>query len=383
LVDVPIGDYDGGLPSELSALPARVFVTLVCLLALGGRASAQSAVLRRPALHWVRAEAAQNCVEPRTLAERVEELVGPVLVRAPEAEHSVEAQVSRVRQNVLRVEVRVLNVWGGKVGERTFEHKGTDCAELTPAIAFVIAMMIDPDVAAHGLPPALIALLGEEPADEKLKRELAGEPPPEPPPELPPAPPPRPPQPQRRDAESPAPPLMGTSHQLAALVRGGLRETRRASLGLELRYLRRTAYPWFSAGGYTRFGQQLGMHELSNGGSLTVATLDFGIQACGGQRSEARLRVTGCIGVEATTAFGRGEGFNPNKLQVMATGATVAQLTARLRIVEPFGVMLSLNVRAALERREFSYESVDGDRVAAFRAPIIAGGIALGPSWEF
>lgn len=349
-------------------------------------------MLRRPALHWTRADDTLDCVDPRTLAERVEELVGPVLVRSPEAEYSIEARVARGKEGALRVEVRVLNAWGGKVGERSFEHTAGSCAGLTPAIAFVIAMTIDPNVAAHGLPPALVALLGEEAADDKLLRELDGAPPPavEPHPavaavlEPAPAPPAKPAAVlQVRDPELDVAPPREPNHQLGALVRAAYRETARASLGLQLRYLLRVTRSSLAVGGYAQFGRQLGAHELGADHQLELTTLDLGLLGCAGRRVAARLRLAGCLGAEAAIAYGRGGGFTPNQLQVMATGAAVAQLTARLEVVEPFGVMVALNLRSALEQREFRYENADGVSVVVYRSPVLAGGIALGPTWEF
>src|ERR1700710_2965310 len=82
-----------------------------------GHVRAQGIVLRRPALHWVRSDDALMCVDPRTLSEHVEALVGPVLVRPSEAEHTVEGQVEMVSPGRLRVRVRVLDAHGNNVGE--------------------------------------------------------------------------------------------------------------------------------------------------------------------------------------------------------------------------------------------------------------------------
>ncbi len=142
-------------------------------------------------------------MDPRTLAQRVEELVGPVLVRAADAEHSIEASVEAggpAREpngqarggegraaGTLRVRVRVVDVGGHTLGERVLEQASGDCRALTPAIAFVVAMMIDPGVAAHGLPSELVALFGgDEAPEQKLLDELENAPQP------PPAPAPRP-----------------------------------------------------------------------------------------------------------------------------------------------------------------------------------------------
>src|SRR4051794_20357260 len=52
-------------------------------------ARAQSQPLPRPALHWARGAGATECVEPHALAQLVEALTGPVLVRPSEADNSV------------------------------------------------------------------------------------------------------------------------------------------------------------------------------------------------------------------------------------------------------------------------------------------------------
>src|SRR5690606_5103389 len=45
---------------------------------------------QRPALHWTRSEEAVSCIAGRELAERVEALTGPTLVRASEADFTIE-----------------------------------------------------------------------------------------------------------------------------------------------------------------------------------------------------------------------------------------------------------------------------------------------------
>lgn len=340
-------------------------------------------MLRRPSLHWVRGEDAQQCVDPRTLSERVEELVGPVLVRAPEAEHSVEARVWRPAQGLLRVDVRVLNAAGAKLGERSFEQQRARCPELTPAIAFVIAMMIDPDVAAHGLPPPLLALLGVDRPEEELRRDLeATSPPPPPPPPSPsPSRPSVPPSPASSEVRAPPAPAL-SSHQVALLARAAWHETARAALGVEARYAQVALRPWFAAAGYLRFGSQLGDYAVSTGGSLSLRTFALGVQGCAGQTSASRLRVLGCAGVELGRAVGTGSGFAPNRHQVLVQAGLVAQLTARMRVANRVGVMLAVNARVAFAGREFTYEA-DGHEVTAYRIPVFSGGLALGPSYEF
>jgi hypothetical protein len=322
--------------------------------------AATSSVLRRPALHWTRADDALGCVDPRALAEHVEALVGPVLVRASEAENSIEGRVDRLDTGKLRVRVRVLDVTGAKVGERTFEQAAEDCADLTPAIVFVIAMVIDPDVAAHGLPPALVALIagGERPPEQVLLDELdkgptlAARTTPV----------------QASDDELAPQQPMPDRMQASSLLRASYGEAMRAVLSLDLRFLY-TLPRHLAVLGYVRGGVQLGTHELAQGRALNIGTFDAGIALCAGHTPERDLRLTGCLGV--------------NDLDIATAPAGVAQLTLRWRLHGGVGLAAMIDGRVALVERDIGYGDSDNHTVHLATLGKFSGGVAVGPTFEF
>ena len=374
--------------------PARVLALVPLILALLGlsasrvaaelgspaeAAGATSSVLRRPALHWTRADDALGCVDPRALAEHVEALVGPVLVRASEAENSIEGRVERLDTGKLRVRVRVLDVTGAKVGERTFEQAAEDCADLTPAIVFVIAMVIDPDVAAHGLPPALVALIagGERPPEQVLLDELdkgptlAGV--------------------NERARSTPVqasddklePDLpMPDRMQVSTLLRASYGEALRAVLSLDVRFLY-TLPRHLAVLGFVRGGVQLGTHELEQGRGLNMGTFDAGIALCAGHTPERDLRLIGCLGAELASALIHAQGLGENELDIASTPAGVAQLTLRWRLRGGVGLAAMLDGRVAAVERDIGYNDSENNTVHLATLGRFSGGVALGPTFEF
>jgi hypothetical protein len=354
-------------------------VALVLLALLASRAEAESSVLRRPALHWTRGDDALGCVDPRTLSEHVESLVGPVLVRASEAENSIEGRVESIAGGKLRVRVRIVDRSGAKVGERTFEQATTHCAELTPAIVFVIGMVIDPDVAAHGLPPALVAMIagGERPPEQVLLEELDDGPVlvAHPDPTV------REVQPTRADPRQPKP-RAPDRRQASALLRGSYGEVPRALLSLDLRFLH-SLPRHLSVLGYLRGGIQLGPHELEENRSLDMGTFDLGLALCGGHAADRDLRLIGCLGAELASALAHAHGLAVNKLDIASVPAAVAQLTLRWRWRGSLGLVAMINGRLAAFERDIFYRDGEHNRVPLVTLHKLSFGLALGPSFEF
>jgi hypothetical protein len=104
-------------------------------------------------LHWVRLPGAEACVGGHDLAQAVEaELGHSIFVSASEAELAVEGRVEpQPEHGGFRAVLAVSNREGALLGERTIESQAADCTEFTPALAVVIALLIDPD-AEHAAP---------------------------------------------------------------------------------------------------------------------------------------------------------------------------------------------------------------------------------------
>lgn len=361
----------------------------LCLLGVwlfGARAEAQRSVLRRPALHWVRGPGADACIDPRALSLAIEELVGPVLVRPAEAEHAVEGYVEVLASGRLRIRVRVLDTGGTAVGERVLEHSATPCAAISPAIAFVIAMMIDPGVAAHGLPPALLTLLADEPSDQALLQELDRD------------------ASEAVEAAERAPvktakrPRTKTklehelgpdkvvrepsTVQLGALVRLGLREAPRPLWSGELRALFDLSGP-FALAAQLRAGRQAADYVFAPEGSLRLATFAGGVLLCAGHEAAASVRLHLCAGAEPSLVRARiangGESFGT----LRADFGLVAQLTIRVRVYGRWGALGLLSGRFSLAERKFTYTDEGDENRLAYAMNRDNVAFSLGPTYEF
>jgi hypothetical protein len=380
-----MGSEEKACAPRVSALVGLLTFMLALLAA---PVEAQREVLRRPALHWVRDATAESCVDPRTLAHQVEELVGPVLVRPSEAEHSLEG-FAEARASGVRVRLRVLNQAGRQIGERVLDHAGA-CHDIAPAIAFVVAMMIDPGVAAHGLPPALVALLAAEAPDQALLQELEGgaeaAPPSDPAVavELP-EPPPRPPAAADGVREEPIAPERARDPigvQAALLARVSWRDTAGLLLSGEERMSFDVRGP-FSVAVHVRGGAQFGDHTFEPQRTIRMIMLAAGGALCAGHGVDARVRLFGCAGGEFSTTLARGSGLPVQRSTYRADVGITAQLGGRVRLHRGIGVMLLVTGRASLAPRRFVYEDMSGATRTAYTMSRVSVGVALGPTIEF
>lgn len=97
-------------------------------------------------LHWVRLPGAEACVGGHDLAQAVEaELGHSIFVSASEAELAVEGRVEPRPERGFRAVLAVSDREGALLGERTIESEAAECSEFTPALAVVIALLIDPE----------------------------------------------------------------------------------------------------------------------------------------------------------------------------------------------------------------------------------------------
>jgi hypothetical protein len=134
---------------------ARALLALPCLLAAPGTpAAAQS----KSALSWVRAPGAEQCIGTVALGQRIERLVGPMLVSAPEGQVSVEGRIAPVKPPGARgfvAEIVIADASGKILGTRQLKSELDDCRAMDEKLAFVIAVAIDPNAALAELPGEL------------------------------------------------------------------------------------------------------------------------------------------------------------------------------------------------------------------------------------
>src|SRR4051794_31360525 len=119
-------------------------ITRLALL-LGASCACQVAradSLAVPAFHWVRAQNASQCIDPSTLAERVEQLTSVQLSRPAGAERMIEGQIERVAPGRYRARVTASSRGQATSGERVLEQVVTDCRGPVGVIVFIWAMLL-------------------------------------------------------------------------------------------------------------------------------------------------------------------------------------------------------------------------------------------------
>jgi hypothetical protein len=143
-----------GPRSPSSPRAAAVLVTFTLAMFAVPAAGAPAAA-RTSSLAWVRADGADTCIGGKELAEAVEQILGRrVFVSASAADVAVEGHVDKVASG-WKATLRISDEHGALLGSRELESQPADCRAMDPSLAFVIAVMIDPDAAAR--PPAPLA----------------------------------------------------------------------------------------------------------------------------------------------------------------------------------------------------------------------------------
>jgi hypothetical protein len=154
------------------AFKALVCGAAILLHALPLRARAQAnAGQHTYALNWVRGPGAEACISSSELAERVEQLLGPVF-RAPDgASRAIEGLIAKAPSGAgFQVQLQIVDRSGVMVGERAFSSAAASCEAASAPALLVVALMIDPSASERGLPPDLLGLLdpGATPGSDLL-----------------------------------------------------------------------------------------------------------------------------------------------------------------------------------------------------------------------
>ncbi|HEX6244458.1 MAG TPA: hypothetical protein VFZ61_26250, partial [Polyangiales bacterium] len=268
----------------------------------------------QPALHWVRAKGAERCIDPVALAERVEALTGPVFVPPGAAELSVEGLVSPASGGFT---VRLVSSSRGGVrsAERVLRSSGHDCRVLDAAVAFVIALTLDPDLARAGIPSEVLAHFTQEvPPEQLLLAELdrpgpaATVPAPEPPPVAAPSAPSKPAAAPARSPAADASRRFRPGLSLAAAAQSGNAPSWlagvRAGLGLGLpRHLMIA----LALGAFPSFRAQ----AVGEGRSASFQAYDATLSLCPNGRWQ-RWHALACVGVMLAYLRAEGRDFERN-----------------------------------------------------------------------
>lgn len=161
--------FDSERVGPLSSAVLRVALPLSLLLVCTGLAVAES----KSALSWVREPGTESCIGAVELGQRVERLVGPMLVAAPAGQVSVEGRIARV-QHGFHAQIVVSDAHGAVLGTRELDSPSEDCRAIDDKLAFVIAVAIDPNAALAELPGELAQ---DEDPGGALLAELRAQPP--------------------------------------------------------------------------------------------------------------------------------------------------------------------------------------------------------------
>jgi hypothetical protein len=315
------------------------------------RASAQA---RRPSLHWTRSARAATCIDPRALAARVETLTGPVLVRPSEAEYLIEGHVDLQGARFV-VRVTVTGPDGVPRGERLLEQASSDCRKLDAAIAFVVALTIDPDLELEALLPpavesgapeeALLAEIGAAPAAVQATSTRVAEQPRE---DGPPIPPPV------------AKPSVNIELRAALLATFG--ELPSPGLGLVAAGQARL-WRWFAVELQTRGSAPLRAFSVPRNRSLRAQSFGFALFACG-RHELSLLGLEGCLGFEPLLMRARGIGFDRPSIARLVTWGALARVGFEFAWRERWALRTGVQLRFAADDKRLVYSDEFGTHSA-------------------
>jgi len=313
------------------------------------------------ALHWVRARGAERCIDPTSLAQRVEALTGPVFGRPADAERSLEGEIAPARRG-FTVRIVSTSARGEKRGERTLASPDRDCRRLDAAIAFVLALTIDPALAQRGIPDEFLRLFGEEePPEQSLLAELNAHPPAplvlpdEPPAEAPPARPAEPPAPRPAEASAPPAPARSPRARYTAWVAGALlgRTLPRWMPGVEgvLEVDPRNAWPVALALRAFPVAREQPLAGDARGDftayALALSTCPLALGS--------RARLQGCVGADLAYLRGQGtRGFARNHTDALWDPAAELALRAHVHLARGVGLVGQAASRIRITSQRFT-----------------------------
>lgn len=324
-----------------------------------------------------------ECIDPRALAERVEQLTGPVFVSPSEADMSIEGHIERRPKGGLRARIAVTRSTGAQAGDRELEFAGTNCRDFDDTLTFVIALTIDPDLDLESVQRAL-GPMDTEP-EQALLQELEAtsrsaahaEDPlatstgldPEAPKPLPAVPQPE--TPAKRNPRF----RVGGSVFIAG------RELPRTSLGAALGFAW-LAREFLSVSWWTRSAPALGELALQGDRSLRALALSTSLLVCPRIVRVERLVLTLCVGPEIGLQRARGVGLNETKTAWLSTYGGLVRLDSSLHLGTNWSLELQgfLTLNAADKR--FVYD-IPGQTLEAYRIAQWGSGAALGVNRAF
>jgi hypothetical protein len=337
------------------------------------------------ALHWVRAEGAERCIDPRALAARVEALTGPVFVAPAAAEISFEGEIAPDGRG-FRARLVSSRADGVPRGERILNTSSADCRALDAALAFVIALTIDPSMSLAGVPADVLGQFAQEvPPEQALLSELSAQSASAAPTAA---------APLAASAEVPAAPsLSETAHQAQATR---FRAPRYAVV-LAAATLGRSMPDWrfglrgsfsFDPLGFMPFVLSASAfpgdapQALSSGQSASFQTYDAALSACPGL-SGPKLSAYGCLGFALGYQRAHGNDFDPNFTIALWDPALMLGVSFAVPLWRGLGLAVDAMMRVRLTSRGFAFRQPDQTIAPAHDPPRLGLLFSLGPRYAF
>jgi hypothetical protein len=350
---------------------------VVALLAAAGTLRADA--LRRPALHWSRGAEAWDCIDPIRLAQRVEAITGPVFVSATSADNSIEAHVERRAPNLFSVRVATANAAGATLGARTLEFRAQSCREIDEAVAFVVAVAIDPALGAEGLPDEVLGIVDTEEAPEQALLAQLRE------------------QPAAavsarpaltKAVPAPTPPSRPTARSIQRLWRIDLEASLAVgaaptvAAGLLLA-VSRALTRGFDLALQLQAASGLASEPIDAVHSMNGSSLALALFACPRWEVSQRVALRGCAGPFGGVAIASGSGFSEDQLGVLPRFGAAARVDAALELSGGWQLIAAVTGNLDFIGGRFVYrDGLLGPR-SVYAPPASAVQVGLGLGLEF
>jgi hypothetical protein len=309
------------------------------------------------ALHFVRLPGTEDCVDGRTLAQRVDQELGrPVFTSPGSAGIFIEAAASR-NDAGYAVVLRIFDDQGKPLGSREVRSEKDDCTELSDTLALVLAVMVDPEA-------VLSTMATEKPA----------------------APPPSTPVSSEAEVAEPEQPRASERRSLteaALFARGNYGSLPNLGVGLGIA-VSTLAIPYVTLRleGTGYLDQERSLDATSGGARFRL--LLAGLFACPLRADKARLGLLACAGIEAGAMQTQAFELEPNEndqTDPMVNGA--ARMSAHVRLFGPVVAALGANLSVPLLRTLYEVTRDDGVTAELFEPRAFAIAFDLGLSARF
>jgi hypothetical protein len=336
-----------------------VLLLLVAPLLCPASARAES----KSALSWVRESGAEQCIGAVELGQRVERLVGPMLVAAPAGQVSVEGRIARVKSG-FAAQIVVSDAQGAVLGTRELDSPGDDCRAIDDKLVFVIAVAIDPNAALASLPGELSQ---EDAAGTDLLADLRAQPP-RPAAAAAPMAPAKPSPRAAGNQPTPAPPSDAFRFSAAIELSLGLGALMKPSVGgrPSVALTREDLAFWLHFSAWLRQTQRVRGDQ-----GVQVDSYGLGLGVCPLRLGAHPWSLWLCAGVGADELLARPKNFTGEK-QVRVQAGPELELRAVAEVTRHLWLGLSATAQNRWPRHELGYQFAE-QFMRVYRTPLLSG----------